>query len=112
MYEQFPLKSDLRPENAVVSALASANHHDGERVVAANVDQVVVVFAAAKPDPHPRMLDRFLVIAEGNALAARVVVNKVELVGEEAARARFAERQKQTELARKKGIVHIGAVQK
>jgi ribosome biogenesis GTPase len=53
----------------------------GERIVAANVDQVVVVFAAANPEPHPRMLDRFLVIAEANELAARVVINKVELVG-------------------------------
>ena len=53
----------------------------GERVVAANVDQVVVVFAAANPEPHPRMLDRFLVIAEANELAARIVINKVELVG-------------------------------
>jgi ribosome biogenesis GTPase / thiamine phosphate phosphatase len=61
----------------------------GERIVAANVDQVVIVFAAAKPDPHPRMLDRFLVIAEGNALAARIVINKVDLVGEAAARERF-----------------------
>jgi ribosome biogenesis GTPase len=61
----------------------------GERIVAANVDQVVIVFAAAKPDPHPRMLDRFLVIAEGNELAARIVINKVDLVGEEVARQRF-----------------------
>src|SRR5215207_7705379 len=53
----------------------------GERVVAANVDQVVVVFAAANPEPHPRMLDRFLVIAEANGLSARIVINKVELVG-------------------------------
>ena len=61
----------------------------GERIVAANVDQVVVMFAAAKPEPHPRMLDRFLVIAEGNDLAARIIINKVDLVGEDAARARF-----------------------
>ena len=53
----------------------------GERIVAANVDQVVVVFAAANPEPHPRMLDRFLVIAEANGLAARIVINKVELLG-------------------------------
>lgn len=53
----------------------------GERVVAANVDQMIVVFAAAKPDPHPRMLDRFLVIAEGNDLEARIVINKADLVG-------------------------------
>ena len=47
------------------------------------------MFAAAKPDPHPRMLDRFLVIAEGNGLAARIIINKVDLVGEAAARERF-----------------------
>ena len=64
----------------------------GERVVAANVDQVVVVFAAANPEPHPRMLDRFLVIAEANGLAARIVINKVELVGgADAARDRWRE---------------------
>jgi ribosome biogenesis GTPase len=51
----------------------------GERVVVANLDQVLVVFAAANPEPHPRMLDRFLVIAEANALRARVVVNKCDL---------------------------------
>jgi ribosome biogenesis GTPase len=51
----------------------------GERVVAANIDQVVVVFAVAEPEPHVRMLDRFLVIAEGNDLPSRIVVNKVEL---------------------------------
>jgi len=61
----------------------------GERVLAANVDQVVVMFAAAKPDPHPRMLDRFLVIAEANQLAARIIINKVELVGESATKERF-----------------------
>lgn len=62
----------------------------GERIVAANVDQVVVVFATAKPEPHPRMLDRFLVIAEANQLAAHVIVNKVDLTSEPAARERFA----------------------
>jgi ribosome biogenesis GTPase len=36
------------------------------------------------------MLDRFLVIAEANELAARIIVNKVDLVGEPQARARFA----------------------
>jgi ribosome biogenesis GTPase len=61
----------------------------GERVVAANVDQVVVVFALVKPEPHPRMLDRFLVIAEANDLPAHVIVNKVDLASESAARERF-----------------------
>lgn len=65
----------------------------GERILAANVDQVVVVFAAANPEPHVRMLDRFLVIAEANDLRARVVVNKADLApgGPAAVEARFGE---------------------
>jgi ribosome biogenesis GTPase len=63
----------------------------GERVIAANIDQVVVVFAAANPEPHPRMLDRFLVIAEGNDLKARIIINKIDLVDIVATRERFAD---------------------
>lgn len=63
----------------------------GERIVAANVDQVVVVFAAAKPEPHRRMLDRFLVIAEANSLQSRVVINKIELVDREVTERAFAD---------------------
>jgi len=51
----------------------------GERVVVANIDQVIVVFAFAKPEPHPRMLDRFLVIAAANDISARIVLNKYDL---------------------------------
>ena len=61
----------------------------GERTIAANVDQVVVVFALREPEPHVAMLDRFLVIAEANSLSARVVVNKVDLAGDEEARSIF-----------------------
>jgi ribosome biogenesis GTPase len=61
----------------------------GERVVVANVDQVVVVFAAAKPEPHVRMIDRFLVIAEGNGLEARIVINKIDIVDADEAHTRF-----------------------
>lgn len=63
----------------------------GERVIAANVDQVIVMFAAARPDPHPRMLDRFLVIAEANELAACIIINKVDLVGDDEAHRRFGD---------------------
>jgi len=63
----------------------------GERVVAANLDQVVVVFAVANPEPHARMLDRFLVIAEANDLAARVVLNKADLADEATVRTRWAD---------------------
>ncbi|MEO8334683.1 MAG: ribosome small subunit-dependent GTPase A [bacterium] len=72
--------AEILPRRSRLARRAPGGGH-GERVVAANVDQVVVVFAAANPEPHPRMLDRFLVIAEANDLKARIVINKVELVG-------------------------------
>jgi ribosome biogenesis GTPase len=62
----------------------------GERVLAANVDQVIVMFAATKPEPHPRMLDRFLVIAEANELPSRIVINKMELADRAATEAMFS----------------------
>lgn len=60
-----------------------------EDVIVANADQVVVVFACADPDPHLRMVDRFLVIAEQSEIEPVVVANKVDLVGEEVARELF-----------------------
>lgn len=81
--------SEILPRRSQLARRMPGGGH-GERIVVANVDQVVIVFAAARPEPHVRMLDRFLVIAEGNALDARIVVNKVELVDERAARERFA----------------------
>lgn len=59
------------------------------KVIVSNVDQVVIVFAAANPEPHLRMLDRFLVLCESSALEPVIVCNKVDLVGLESARARF-----------------------
>jgi ribosome biogenesis GTPase len=55
----------------------------------ANADQAVFVFACAQPDPHLKMLDRFLVIAEKQEIPAVVVANKVDLVGQEKAESIF-----------------------
>jgi ribosome biogenesis GTPase / thiamine phosphate phosphatase len=49
------------------------------------------VFAATRPEPHLRMVDRFLVIAEANELGGRLVVNKVDLAELPATRAFFAD---------------------
>lgn len=63
----------------------------GERIVASNLDQVVVVFAMVSPTPHLRMLDRFLVIAEANEIGPHIVVNKIDLASEAEAREVFGE---------------------
>ena len=60
-----------------------------EDVIVANPDQLLVVFSVKDPEPHLRMLDRFLVIAEANKLPAVIAVNKIDLTGLEAARRRF-----------------------
>lgn len=60
-----------------------------EDVIVGNVDQVLVVFACTNPDPHLRMLDCFLVVAEENEVELVAVANKVDLVGKERARELF-----------------------
>lgn len=55
------------------------NTRDTEQVILANPDQVLFVFAIADPDPHVRMLDRFIVLAERQELPIGIVVNKSDL---------------------------------
>ena len=82
------------PRRSMLARRRATGGHGARRAqpIAANVDQVVVVAAARDPEPSPRMLDRFLVIAEANGLPAALVVNKVELdrVAVEALERRYA----------------------
>jgi ribosome biogenesis GTPase len=47
-------------------------------LIAANVDQAVVVTAAVNPEPNPRLLDRFLVACHHAAIVPILCVNKVD----------------------------------
>lgn len=49
------------------------------RPAVANVDQVLVLCAASRPDPIPEVLDRFLVMAEDKETEILLCVNKVDL---------------------------------
>ena len=60
-----------------------------EDVLVANADLVAIVFSSDRPPPNPRLIDRFLVVAEYNEVPALLVANKVDLVGEAAARTLF-----------------------
>lgn len=79
---------DIHPRRSQLARRNPGGTH-GSRTIVANLDQVVVVFAMVSPEPNEKMLDRFLVIAEANDLTARVVVNKIDLSAESAARERF-----------------------
>jgi ribosome biogenesis GTPase len=80
---------DVLPRRSTLSRRAPGGAV-GERVVASNVDRVLVVFAATRPEPNERMLDRFLAIAEGSDLGASIIINKMDLVDDRVARERFA----------------------
>ena len=53
-----------------------------EQIVVSNIDTVVVVASAKRPELTPRLIDRFLVAAESREITAVIVVNKVDLDAE------------------------------
>ncbi len=84
----------IRPRGRTLSRVEPSDYagtsSEREQVIIANLDQAIFVFAATQPDPHLRMLDRFLVAAEKAEIPdIAIVVNKVDLA-EETARATFA----------------------
>jgi ribosome biogenesis GTPase len=50
-----------------------------ERVIVANADQMLVVVAAADPEPRPRLVDRYLVAAFDAGIAPILCVTKTDL---------------------------------
>jgi len=61
-----------------------------EQVLAANVDQVACVFSTTRPEPDVRLLDRLLAVAELHGLPSLIVVNKIDLAGEQGVPAELA----------------------
>ncbi|HZU68385.1 MAG TPA: ribosome small subunit-dependent GTPase A [Ktedonobacteraceae bacterium] len=49
----------------------------------ANLDQVVIVFATTRPEPHFGMLDRYLAICESARIRPIICLNKVDLPHDE-----------------------------
>ena len=75
----------VEPRKNTLVRLAPSSRGEYKQIFLANLDMVIFVFACAQPEPHLRMLDRFLIIAERQAIPALIVVNKVDLIGEEKA---------------------------
>ena len=53
------------------------------RPAVANIDQALVVFAAAKPSPHFNLLDRFLVMMQTKEIPVILCFNKEDIASEE-----------------------------
>ena len=52
------------------------------RPAVANVDQAMVIFAAAEPDPNLNLLDRFLIMMQKQQVETVVCFNKTDIVSE------------------------------
>lgn len=81
---------EIVPRNSELVRLDPTPRGAYRQILLANPDQIVTVFACASPEPHLRMLDRFLVIAEKQGLRAVIIANKVDLVTKREARRIFA----------------------
>jgi ribosome biogenesis GTPase len=55
----------------------------GQHTLVANLDHLFVVFAAREPRPDLWLLDRFLVTAASAEIEASIIVNKIDLVGDD-----------------------------
>ncbi len=81
---------EIAPRRNALVRLSPSPRGNEVQALLANPDQIALVFACKNPDPHLRMLDRFLVIAEKQGLRAIIIANKVDLVTKREARRIFA----------------------
>ncbi len=70
--------SEVLPRTTVFSRLQPGSRRAIEDVLCANLDLLVVCAAASDPPLRPRLVDRFLVIAEWNRVPALVAITKVD----------------------------------
>jgi ribosome biogenesis GTPase / thiamine phosphate phosphatase len=73
----------VAPRRSKLSRLVVRHRREREQVIAANVDVLVIVTAAAKPNFKPGIVDRYLISAEIGGVAPLLVVNKMDLVDTE-----------------------------
>lgn len=68
----------IRPRTTLLRR--SADDTDAvERIIVANADQMLIVVAAANPEPRPRLVDRYLVAAFDAGIRPILIVTKTDL---------------------------------
>lgn len=88
---QEPLITAILPRTSKISRPGPGERHARELILAANVDLLVVTVAAAQPAFNPRLLDRYLAVAERFGIEALICINKCDLQPETPAEALYLE---------------------
>jgi ribosome biogenesis GTPase len=81
------VRAEVDGEDGVVVAVRprtnalhrAAPHSRRPQLLAANIDQALLVFAADRPEPKRGLLDRFLVGCHADGIHALIIINKVDL---------------------------------
>lgn len=68
----------IRPRTTLLRRSAD-DTDEVERIIVANADQLMIVVAAADPEPRPRLVDRYLVAAYDAGIAPLMVITKTDL---------------------------------
>lgn len=77
------IKNVLDRKNYIVRK--STNLSKQTHILAANVDQAVLMVTIAYPETYPIFIDRFLVAAEAYRIPAKIIFNKIDLYDEDQA---------------------------
>ncbi len=68
----------IQPRTTVLRRSAD-DSDEVERIIVANADQMLIVVAAAHPEPRPRLVDRYLVAAFDAGIAPILCITKTDL---------------------------------
>lgn len=77
------INTDDQPEGKGTITDILPRNNELIRPAVANVDQALVIFAAAKPDPNLNLLDRFQIMMQKQRIPTIVCFNKVDIVSKE-----------------------------
>lgn len=77
------IDTEDQPEGKGTIVRILPRHNELIRPAVANVDQAMIIFAAAEPDPNLNLLDRFLIMMQKQKVYTLVCFNKMDIVSEE-----------------------------
>ena len=75
-----PTVRAVKPRRTRLSRHAIEDSRVSEQVIAANVDLLLIIVAAAKPAFKPGLVDRYLICAEAGGVEPILCINKMDLV--------------------------------
>ena len=74
--------TEILPRTSKLSRPGPPDREHREQLLAANIDQLVVVSSATQPVFNPGFIDRYLVVAQYSNIPLVLVINKADLVDE------------------------------